>query len=92
MHNVNVENYVLFCILFEDFKPGKQPLRIVLRDCLEEVRKEPEYIGILQQRSGSQNSKILPLIKENQISQVNESSVFLCMGRCKSLGSLNSSL
>ena len=36
--------------------------------------------------------KRLWLIKENQISQVKEFSAFLCMGRCKSLGSLKSFL
>ena len=30
------------------------------------------------------------IIKENQTSQVNEFSAFLCLGRCKSLGSLKS--
>ena len=41
-----------------------------------------------QQRPGSQNTKRLLLIKENQVSQVQEVKAFLCMGRCKSLGSL----
>ena len=36
--------------------------------------------------------KRLLLIKDNQISQVKKFSAFLCMGRCKSLGSLKSSL
>ena len=38
------------------------------------------------------NIKRLLLIKENQISQGKEFSAFLCMGRCKSLGSLKSFL
>ena len=46
----------------------------------------------LQQRAGSLNIKILLLIMENQISQVKEFYTFLCMGRCKSLGSLKSFL
>ena len=46
----------------------------------------------LQQEAGSLNTKRLPLIKENQISQVKEFSPFLCMERCKSLGSLKSFL
>ena len=41
----------------------------------------------LQQKPGSQNIKRLLLIKNNQISQVNEFSTSLCMRRCKSLGS-----
>ena len=44
----------------------------------------------LQQRPSSQNIKRLLLIKENQLSQFKEFSAFLCMERCKSLGSLKS--
>ena len=44
----------------------------------------------LQQRPGIRNIKRLLLIKENQTSQVKEFSSSLCMGRCKSLGSLKS--
>ena len=46
----------------------------------------------LQQEAGSLNIKRLLLIKENQISRVKEFSTFLCMGRCKLLGSLKSFL
>ena len=46
----------------------------------------------LQQRPGSQNIKQLLLNKENQIYQINEFSVCLCMERYKSLGSLKSFL
>ena len=56
------------------------------------AREEPRFIGILQQRPGSQCIRKLLLTKENQTSQVNEFSTFLCMGRCKSLGSLKSVL
>ena len=42
----------------------------------------------LYRRGGNLNIKRLLLIKENQISQVKEFSAFLCMGSCKSLGSL----
>ena len=45
------------------------------------------YRIFCNQRTGSQNIKISLLIKENQISQVTKLGVFLCMGRCKSLGS-----
>ena len=38
------------------------------------------------------NKKKLLLIKENHISQVKEFSAFICVGRCKSLGSLKSFL
>ena len=58
-----------------------------LRDCSEE---EPQSIGVLQQKPGSQNIKRLLLIKEKQTSQVKVFSPFLCTGRCKSLCSLQS--
>ena len=47
-----------------------QPLRQLLRDCSEEIKEEPGYIGVLQQRPGSQNIKISLLVKENQVSQL----------------------
>ena len=50
--------------------------------------EEPGYIRVLQPKEGSREVKRLLLIKENQISQVKEFSAFLCMGKCKSLGSL----
>ena len=50
--------------------------------------EEPDYIEVLPQRTGSLNITRLLLIEENQISQVKEFSAFLCMGRCKSPGSL----
>jgi len=56
-----------------------------------QIREEPGYT-ILQQKPGSQNIKRLLLIKENQTSPIKEFSTFLCRGRCKSLGSLKSSL
>ena len=56
------------------------------------AREEPRFIGVLQQRPGSQYIRGLLLTKENQTSQVQEFSTFLCMGRCKSLGSLKSFL
>ena len=57
----------------------------------DELRGELGYIGVLQQKAGSWENRFL-LIKENQISQVKEFSAFLCMGRCKSLGSQKSFL
>lgn len=46
----------------------------------------------LQQRAGTLNIRRLALIKKNQVSQVEEFNTFLCMGRRRSLGSLNSLL
>ena len=62
--------------------PERTPLRM--------QREEPGYIEVLQQRAGSLNIKLL--IKGNQMFQVKEVSIFLCMGRHKSLGSLKSVL
>ena len=67
--------------------------QITLRDCSEEARREARiYRSFCNKRPGSQNIKGLLLRKENQMSQVKEFSAFLCMGRCKSLGSLKSLL
>ena len=60
------------------------------RTALRRWGEEPGFTEALQQRAGSLNIKRLLLIKENQISQIKEFSTFLCMGRCKSLGSLKS--
>ena len=62
------------------------------RTALRRLGEEPGSIEVLQQRAGSLNVKRLFLIKENQITQVKEFSAFLCMERCKSLGSLKSFL
>ena len=67
--------------------------QVTLRELLQGgERREPGYTGVLQQRAGSLNVKELLWIKETKISQVKELSAFLCMGRCKSLGSLKSFL
>ena len=81
-HNLKVESYVSFCRLSEDFKPGRQPLRIALRDCLEEAREEPRYIGTLRQKTRWPDIKSLLLIKENCTFQVKELSACLRVGRC----------
>ena len=62
------------------------------RTALRRQGEEPGYTEVLQQRAGSLNIKRLLLINGNQISQVMEFSTFLYMERCKSLGSLKSSL
>ena len=54
----------------------------VLRDYSEEVRKEPGYIGVLQQQPKTRNIKRLLLTKENWKFQVNEFRAFLCIGAC----------
>ena len=62
------------------------------RTALRRQEEQPGYTEALQQRASSLNIKRLLLIKENQISQVKKFSAFLCMGRCKSLGSWKSFL
>ena len=66
--------------------------QIALRDCSKEVREEPGYMGFWEKKTKDKNqvvgTKMLPLIKKKQTSQVNEFSTFLCMGRHKNLDSL----
>ena len=62
------------------------------RTALRRLGEEPGSIEVLQQRAGSLNVKRLLQIKENQMSQAQELCAFLCIGRCKSLGSLKSFL
>ena len=45
--------------------------------------KSQDVWEFLEQRAGSQNIKRLLIIKENQTSQVNEISPFLCIGKGK---------
>lgn len=40
--------------------------QLALRDCTKEVREEPVFVSVLQQKPGGQNIKSLLLIKENQ--------------------------
>ena len=51
MHNLKVENYILFGELSKGFKPRRQLLRIALRDCYEQVRGEPGYIGVFAMKT-----------------------------------------
>ena len=83
----------------EDLSPGTAS-QVMLRKLRggEKARGELGYIGVLQQREGSDWRRErdrgwgLLLIRENQISQVKEFSTFVCLGRCKGLGSLKSFL
>ena len=67
--------------------------QVTLRELLQggEVGK-PGYTEVCNKGQGSQTSKLFLWIKENQISQLKDCSALLCMGRCKSLGSLESFL
>ena len=54
-----------------------------LRSLWGTALKSQNVWEFLQQRAGSQNIKRLLIIKENQTSQVNEISPFLCIGKGK---------
>ena len=50
MYHIKVDIYVLFGRHSEDFKPRRLDTQITLRDCSKEVRGEPGYLGVLQQK------------------------------------------
>lgn len=91
MHHLKVKNYVLLGGLSENLKSRGQSFKIALRDCSEKVREELGYIGVLQDRPYSRKVKRALLTKENQVSQVNEFSVF-CVWEDARVGSLKSFL
>ena len=62
------------------------------RTALRKQGEDPCYMEVLRQRADSLNIKRSLIMKENQISRVKEFSAFLCMGRCKRLGSRKSVL
>ena len=57
-HNLKIENYG-YSADFLMTQAWKAASQIALRDCSEEVREKPGYIGVLQQKPGSQNIKRL---------------------------------
>ena len=59
---------------------------------MEKQGEEPDCIQALQQSTSRLNIKRLLFIRENHITQVKEVSAFLCMGRSKTLGLLESFL
>ena len=63
---------MFYSVEFLNLSPGVSLL--ALKDCSEEVRREPGYIGVFITKT--QNIKRLLLIKENQTSQVNEFPVY----------------
>ena len=81
-----IVHYVLFRNLTEDYSLGGS-LSDALEERSKEVREEPRYIGVFaEKRNVAEHQKITLIIK--QTPQVNDFSAFLCMGRCRSLGSL----
>ena len=65
MHNLKVENSVLFSRHTEDLSQ-ETASQIALRDCSEDVREEPGYLGHFARKTGSQNIKRSLLIKETR--------------------------
>ena len=66
--------------IFRTSSPGDSISSNLKGTALRSRGGEAGYIEVLQQRAGNLNVKRLLLIKENEISQVKEFSVFLCMG------------
>ena len=71
-----------FTSLTEKFILGVAP-EIALRGSSKEVREELVYIGVFATKN-----QVVKTSKENPISQIKEFSMFLYMGRCRSLGSV----
>ena len=73
--------------------PKKRWERQPWENCSEEVRGAFKVIQKFYNKGQViWTSKVFLGVRENQISQVKEFSAFLCVGRCKSLGSLKSFL
>ena len=56
MHNLKVENYVLFGRHTEDLSPGAAS-QIALRDLSKEVKEEPVYIGGFAKKNTNKQTK-----------------------------------
>ena len=49
MHNLKVENYVLFKNITEYYSLETES-QIALRNCFKEVREEPDYVGVFARK------------------------------------------
>ena len=78
--------------IFRTSRPGDSISNDPERTALRRRGKESGYTEVLQQGAGSLNFKRVLLTKGSQISRVEQFSTLLCVGKCKSLGSLKSSL
>ena len=79
MHELKTENCTFSVEFLRTWSP-ETVSQIALRDCSEEVKVEPGYIGVLfkkKKKERKKSTKRLLLIKENKVSQVNEFSAFL---------------
>ena len=89
-HNIRVMSLSFIQGLIEDCNPGRQPLGSSEEIALKRQWKSQFIYGFWLGNTGNHafvSIKIIPSHKE-QISQVNDFSTFLCMGRCTNLGSL----
>ena len=78
---------------WEIASPKKRWERWPRENCSEEARGAVKVIQkFCKKGQVVWTSEVFLWVRENQIPQVNEFSTFLCMGRCKSLGSLKSFL
>ena len=79
VHNLKVEGIVSFDGVPEDFNPEGR-LSGSSEGLLPRLKKEPGCVGFCNKNQVIRNIKRLLLIKENQASQLNEFSAFLCSG------------
>ena len=82
MHNLKVENSVLFSRHTEDLSQETASQIALRMDYSKGTREEPRYIGVFERKTntGGENIKRLLLIKENETSQVHEFSAFVSLG------------
>ena len=86
--NLKVENYLLFGDITENYVARDTTSQIALRLCSKEVREQPEYTGVFAKGKKKMQRNIKRFLITKTESQTNDFSVFLCMGRSKSLGLL----
>ena len=86
-HKLKVASYVLFGDLTEDYSLGDS-LSGSSEGLFQRGKGGAGYVGVFTEKNNVVDIKRSLLITKKQTSQVNDFSVFLCMGRSKSLGSL----
>ena len=93
IHNLKIESYDLFGRLSEDLSPGPSISDNAEKTVPERLGGESGDTEVFATKDQAvRTSKNYCLIREKQTSQVKGCSAFLCMSRCKNLGSLKSFL
>ena len=87
IHNLKVENYVLFGGLMENYSS-----QIALRNFKRSKEAASMYRSFCWKNKHVVEHQKMTANHKKQTSQVNDFSASLCMGRCKSLGLLKSFL